>query len=197
MRTSQTLLGHAATDDEYQGSRRDDGHRNVASARIDRQPNGGWQARIKHAFDAETEPRDNPSHWINHRGDAGVRRTNDWQALLDGAQPRLLKMLIRTCRNSEPPVICEVDDPAGPVIACCNATGKDDLIAYQRASRWCARYLHRSAQTACNESALNPGELLETKRFQRVLKWQVFAERHEMQLVVDRQYTAIMVDHIN
>ncbi len=101
MRTSQTLLGHAATDDEYQGSRRDDGYRNVASARIDRQPNGGWQARIKHAFDAETEPRDNPSHWINHRGDAGVRRTNDWQALLEFV--RLTIQPGRSSRAATPP----------------------------------------------------------------------------------------------
>ena len=96
MRTSQDLFHRAPTNDEYQGSRRNDGHGYITGARIDRHPNGGWQARIKHAFDAETELRNNPSYRVDHRGDAGVRGTNHRQALLDSAQPRLLEMLMRS-----------------------------------------------------------------------------------------------------
>jgi len=96
MHTSQNLLRRAPTNDEYQGNSRDDRHGKVASARIERQPNGGWQARIKHALDAETEMRDNPPYRIDYCRDARVRGANHWQALLDGAQPRLLQMLVGT-----------------------------------------------------------------------------------------------------
>ena len=67
---------------------------NVADARVD-----GWrdrrrQAGIQHAFDAETEPCDNPPQRIDNRGNARIGRTNHRQPFLDRAQPRLLQMLV-------------------------------------------------------------------------------------------------------
>src|SRR5882672_2998083 len=176
MHTSANLLHRAPTDDEYQGSRGDDGHRKVAHARIDCQPNGGWQARIKHAIDAETELRHNPSHRIDHRRDAGVRGANHRQALLDRAQPRLLEMLIRAGRNSKPAIVWQVAEPARPVIARRDVPGKNNLIADQRQNLWRARYLQRAAGIARNETALNPGELFEPKPLHPILQRQIFAE---------------------
>ena len=117
--------------DEKQGGGDDDSSRNVADARINGRRNRRWQAGIQHAFDAETEPCDKPSHGINDRGDAGVRGTNHRQALLDRAQPRLLQMLVGAGRDSKPAVIGQIDDPARTVFARCNVAGKDCFITNQ------------------------------------------------------------------
>src|SRR5712675_1760828 len=87
-------FGDAPANHEYQGG--GDQHRcgNVAAARVNGRRDCSGQARIQYTFDAEAEPRDDSSHRIDHGRDAGVRRTNHRQALLDRAQPRLLQVLV-------------------------------------------------------------------------------------------------------
>ena len=95
----------------------DDRGGNVAGARVNGRRDGGRQAGIQHAFEPETEPCDDPSHRIDHGGNAGICGTNQRQPLLDRAQARLLQMLIGTGGNSKPAVIGQVDDPARTVVA--------------------------------------------------------------------------------
>src|SRR6476659_2583208 len=61
----------------------------------------------------------------------------------------------------------------------------------------CVRDVQRAADRAWNEAALNLGELLEAELLHPVLERQVFAERNQMQLVVDRQHAAVVVDDVN
>ena len=53
------------------------------------------------------------------------------------------------------------------------------------------------ASRARNEAALNFCELTEAELFHHILEWQVFAKRHQVQLVVDRQYAAIVIDDVD
>src|SRR6266478_2585133 len=88
-------LGDAPANDENQAGGDDHRCGDVAAARVNGRRNCSRQARIQYAFDAEAEPCDDPSHRIDHGGDARVRRTDHRQSLLDRAQPRLLQVLVR------------------------------------------------------------------------------------------------------
>src|SRR6516165_8564496 len=94
--SSQFAVCETPADDEYEGNC--DNHRRgpIADARIDGRGASRRQIGVEHAFNAEAEPRDNSSQRIDHRRDAGVCGAHKGQALLDGAHPRLLKMLIGT-----------------------------------------------------------------------------------------------------
>ena len=108
------------------------GGRNIAKTRINRRRQSGRQTGIQYAFEAKAELRDNTSRRINNRGNAGVSCANQRQAFLDGAQARLLQMLIGAGRDSEPAVIGQVNDPAGAIVARRNIAGKNRLVANQR-----------------------------------------------------------------
>src|SRR6185312_5944112 len=137
--------------------------------------NGRRQCGVEYAFDAKAQMCDISSQWVDDGGNAGICCTNDRQALLDGAQPRLLQMLIGTGRNSKPAIIGQVDDPARTIVMRGNGIWKNRLIADQRQRAWRAGNLHRTPKRARDESALNLGELLQAEPFHPVLEWQVFA----------------------
>ena len=123
---------------------------------------------------------------INDRGDAGIGGAHERQAFLDGADARLLQMLIGTGAVSEPAVIGDVDDPAGPLAARHNITRKNDLVADQRQRNRRAWYSDRPAPIAGKETAALLGELLKTEMREDPFERQIFAERHEMDFVVER-----------
>ena len=58
-RVYESLDDTTAKHEEQAGGDHDRGG-NIADARVNRRRNGGGQAGIQYAFDAETEPRDNP-----------------------------------------------------------------------------------------------------------------------------------------
>ena len=92
-----------------------------------------------HAFLAETDLGENAPVRIDHRRDAGIGGADDRQALLDGADSRLMKVLIGTRAGSEPGVVGDVEQPARPAPLLGDIVGKDDLVADQRACRRRAR----------------------------------------------------------
>jgi hypothetical protein len=63
--------------------------------------------------------------------DAGIGCAHQRQALLDGAQARLLQMLVGTAADSEPAVIGQIEQPARSLAACRRFLGKDHLVAKQ------------------------------------------------------------------
>src|ERR1700694_510077 len=103
-------------------------------------------------------------------------------------------MLVGTGRDSKPAVIGQVDDPARTVVARRNAIGKDRLVTDQRQRARSIWYLHRVAARARNKSALNLGELHEAEPFHPVLERKIFAKWNQMQLVVNRQHAAVVVE---
>ena len=79
---------------------------------------------VQYAFDAETEPGDDPSDRIHDGGDAGIGRAHQRQSLFDGAHPCLLKMLVRATRAAEPGIVGDVEQIAGPLALRRAAPGK-------------------------------------------------------------------------
>ncbi len=71
---SEGALREASPNDENQGGSDENGRGNVTGACIKCRRDGRRQGGIEDAFDAETEPRDNPPRGIDHGGNAGARR---------------------------------------------------------------------------------------------------------------------------
>src|ERR1700722_6154332 len=121
---------------------------------------------------------------MDHRADSGVRRANQRQAFFDRAYARLLEMLIGAARNAEPAVIGDIDDPARPRLFGHHLARKDDLVADQGQRRRRAGHSDWPATIAGEKTAALFGELLEAETFEEVLERKIFAERHQMSLVV-------------
>ena len=75
--------------------------------------------------------------------------------------------------------------------------GKNRFVADQRQHLWRARHGHCAAAVAGDKPAAHLGELLQTRSLEQILQRQIFAERHQMHLVVDAEDRAVVVDHIN
>ena len=129
-------------------------------------------------------------------------------------------MLVRTGARAKPAVIGEVEQPAGAlpgsdhgwpaeisadvaikpsllVAARNRVAGKNDLVTDQRQEIRRSRRGLIAATVAGDESAAHLGELDETEPLEQILKRQVFAKRHEMDLIVDRKDRAAVADHVN
>src|ERR1700737_3867745 len=95
-------------------------------------------------------------------------------------------MLIGTGADAEPAVIGDIDDPTRPLAALHDIARKNDLVADQRQRNRRAWYGDRPAPLSGNESAALLGELLKTQAPEHAFERQIFAERHEMDFVVER-----------
>ena len=89
---------------------------------------GGRQRPRQHAVDnaflLEPERGNDAPIRIDDRRDAGIGGAHDRQTLLDGAEFRLVKMLIGPGAGAEPGIIGQVQKPPGPVFGSVTASGK-------------------------------------------------------------------------
>ena len=72
---------------------------------------------------------------VDDGGNPCIGGTNQRQPLLDGAQTRLVQMLVGSGRGAEPGVVCQVQQPARPASVARHALGKYRFIADQRRDR--------------------------------------------------------------
>src|SRR4029079_5586396 len=143
----------------------------------------------------QTELAEDASVRIDDRRDAGVGRAHHWQTLLDGAKLCLMKMLIRTSARAEPRIVGDVQEPAGSLRIVGDLVGKNDLVANERPRRRRARDREQARTGAGTEAAADAGELQEAETLHEILKRKIFAERHEMDLVVAAEDLTLVADH--
>src|SRR6202035_5573945 len=86
---------------------------------------------------------------------------------------------------SEPAVIGDIDNPSGPLAARHRVAGKNDLVADQRQCNRRAWNSDRPAPIAGKKAAALLGELLKTETREDLFQRQIFAERHQMDFVVE------------
>src|SRR5262249_41827765 len=164
---------------------------------------------IEHALGTERQRFDDAPERIDDRGNSAIGRPYQRKPLFDRAYSRLLKMLIGACAGAEPSIIGQVEEPTGPfhapghgrpgevtadvaagpapaLGARWRVPGENDFVADQRQKIWCSWRRLIAPLVAGDESAANLRELLQTEALEQLLKRQVFAEWHEMDLVVDR-----------
>src|SRR5262249_8735147 len=139
---------------------------------------------------------------------------------LNRAHTCLLKMLVWACAGAEPAVISDVQKPARTTSASSyrrpveistdvaiepsllfasrnRVARENDFVTDQRQKiRRPWRWLIARA-IAGDESAAHFGELHEAEPLEQVLKRQVLAERHQMNLVIDGKDRAAVPDHVN
>src|SRR5262249_57894251 len=129
-------------------------------------------------------------------------------------------MLVRACAGAEPPVIGQVEQPfrtfprsrhrrpagiaaevaitpPGPAAARNRVSRENDLVADQRQEIRGPRRCLVAATVAGDEPASYLCELHQTELLEQVLKRQILAERHEMDLVVDRKDRAAVADPVD
>src|SRR4030095_10119119 len=116
------------------------------------------------------------------------------QALLDGANLRLVKMLVGACARSEPRIVGEVEQPARSRSRLGDLLREDDLVADERRHWRRARDRQESRLLPHVESAAHVGELHHAETFEKVLAGQIFAEWHEMNLCVTAGDATLAVD---
>src|SRR5262245_18004201 len=129
-------------------------------------------------------------------------------------------MLVRTWAAPEPAVVRQIEHPAWPtpvadkerpaqivtkmvikpsapiVVRHCIAR-ENDFVTNQRQHVGCARYRQVAPPIASNEGAASFGKLAQAQPLERVLKREIFAKRHEIDLVVDRSNSAVRADYVN
>src|SRR3990170_1932037 len=153
-----------------------------------------WQVSVDDALLAEADLGENSSVRIDHRRDAGIGSAGDRQALFDGADLSLMKMLVGAGARSEPGIVGDVEQPARPRRFLGDLVGEDDLIADQRACRRRARDRKKPRTSPDAEAAAHPGELHDAETLEEVLKGEILAERDEMNLVVAANDAALIVN---
>src|ERR1700726_862038 len=95
-------------------------------------------------------------------------------------------MLVGPGAVSEPAIIGDVDDPAGPLAARHDVARKNDLVADQLQRNRGAWNRDRPAPIAGKETAGLLGERLKAEARADTFERQIFAEWHEMDFVVER-----------
>jgi len=125
---------------------------------------------------------------VDHRGDAGVRCADHRDSLLDGAQPRRGEMLVGSGAVSEPGIVGDRQQQARARPGGDDPTGKDDLVADQRAEARQAGDLEGGRARAGAEVETALGQLREPED---TAQRNVLAEWHEMELVVGGQDPAV------
>ena len=147
------------------------------------------QRRIEHAFGAERQRAHDPPERIDHRGDAGIGGAHQRQAFLDRAHARLLQVLVGPVLMPNQPSLVRLSIQPGRSPAGTASPGKIDLVADQRQE--CAARRGNADRLARRSPGMKPPRTLVScispRLLEEILKRQIFAERHEMHLVVDRQ----------
>src|SRR5262252_266993 len=192
----------------------------IAPAGVEGARGGLRQWRIEHALGPERQRFDDAPERIDHRGNSAIGRPHQRKPLFDGAYSRLLEVLVGACTGAEPSIIGQVEEPAGPFhapghgrpveitadmavepalafTARHRVAGKNDFITDQRQKIRCSWRRLIAPLVSGDESAADLGELLQTEPLEQLLKRQVFAEWHEMDLVVDRKDRAVVADHVD
>ena len=137
---------------------------------------------------------DHAAERVNHGGNAGIGGAHQRQAFLDHPQPRLPEMLVGAGTDAEPAVVGEIEHPAGPVVARHRLAREDHLITDQRQHARRPRHVVAAAAIAREITAGYLGQLLQADALEQSLQRQIFAERHQMHLVVHDEDRAVMVD---
>src|ERR1700730_7025693 len=95
-------------------------------------------------------------------------------------------MLIGPGAVTEPAVVGDIDDPAGALAARNDIVRKNDLVTDQRQRDGRTWNNDWPAPVAGKEAAALFGELLKTETREDFFERQIFAERHQMDFVVER-----------
>ena len=133
---------------------------------------------------------------VDGRGNAVVGGTHERDPLLDGPHARLMQVLARPGCIAEPAVVGDVEQQPRPLGAGHDRAGEDRLVADERRGRGKARHVEQWAwHRADIEAATQASELLQPDRFHLRLQRQVFAERHEVGLVVAARERAALAEH--
>ncbi len=129
------------------------------------------------------QPPGHPAQRVDGDGDPGIGGAQQRQAGLHRAQPRVVGVLGRADRAVEPGVVGDIEDELrfGRVA---DVAGEHRLVADQREERRGARRLHQAAAFAGGPAIGAGDELVDAEEPPERLERQVFAERHEMRLVV-------------
>ena len=130
----------------------------------------------------------NTSVWINRSGHPGIRRSDEWQPLLDRPKLCLDQMLPGTAAVAKPRVIGDLQKHRRSRVAARHFSWEYRLITNQRAKTWHAWRGNDLRPGSRSEPAGAPGELIDADRLQPPLERQLFSEWNKMMLVVDRGY---------
>src|SRR6478609_3381918 len=106
-------------------------------------------------------------------------------------------MLIGAGSKPEPRIIGDVQEPVWPPPRIGHHAWKNRLVAYQYTSRRRPGYVERAQPRPCLEAPPLLRELPKPQRFEKALEGQIFAEGHQMGLVVGIEDRAIRVDHMH
>ena len=134
---------------------------------------------------AKSERRCNSSHGIDYCGDSGVGGTRNRKSLFDGAHTGDQKMLVRPRPGTEPGIVGHVDQPARALTGC-HCTGKNYFIADQGRDLGRARNCVDVRAVAGGKAALTCCQFGDPDVPEQILERHIFAERHQMEFVVDR-----------
>src|SRR6266853_5712386 len=106
-----------------------DTEQKVAHSRIDCDLGSPRQGRIQHSIMAKRKGCNNPPKRIDDCGNPTVGGANQWQSLLDSANPGLLEMLVGTGADPKPSVVGQIQEPAGPLSIWNRFAGKNSFVA--------------------------------------------------------------------
>src|SRR5205085_11444082 len=106
-------------------------------------------------------------------------------------------MLIGTCARPEPAVVRKIEHPAGAVAARHRLAWGNDLIANEGNGIGGARDGEVAPAIPWDEAAAYLGQLSKAEAFEKALEWEIFAERTQVNLIIDRQNRAVEVDDID
>ena len=186
--------GRASASDEPEQQRAEE--RPVAEAVEEGLRRACWRARRRARRAAPAgRLRGDAAERIGDEGHAGIGGAQHRQAGLDGAQQRVVGVLGRADRAVEPLVVGDVEQELGLGRIGAEIARKDRLVADQRDE---GRHARRASSAACRRRAPSHWCRARTglmpKSFQKLGERQVFAERHEVRLVVAGDDLAVGVD---
>src|SRR4029450_13950284 len=115
----------------------------------------------------------------------------------DGANLRLMKMLIGAGARSEPRIVGDVEQPARMCSRVGNLMREDDLVTDERRRRRCVGNGQESRALPLAEAAAHVSELHHAETFEKDLEGEILAERHEVNLVVAAGDATLAVDDEN
>ena len=151
--------------------------------------------QIEHPHFARRQLRRDAAQRIGGEGEAGIGGAHQAHPLFHGAQPRMMGMLGRPhCIGIEPGVIGEVEQELGAA-RIAQIAGKDDFVANQDQGRRCVGQAHQPAARIAGRPAFGAGdELGHAQTRKDGGEGQIFAEWHQMGLVIGGHHFAIAID---
>src|SRR5438045_7684631 len=123
------MTPQAAPEDERKRRKNDQAGRTVAEPRVESRIERARQGCIENSFGAERQRAKYPADRIDHGRNPGIGGAHQRQSFLDGADARLLQVLVGARALAEPSVIGEIEEPASPLAARYRIAGKHDLVA--------------------------------------------------------------------